>query len=50
MEFDTEVKIEEDFSNMSWRDRLELIIIILKGETYEFWGEDTVSYTPDEFP
>jgi hypothetical protein len=50
LEFETEVRIEEDFSDYTLRQKLDLIIAILKGQTWDFEGVDTVSYEPPDYP
>lgn len=48
MEFETRVRIEEDFKKWSRSDRLTLIKAILNQESWEFEGEDTVTVEPPE--
>ena len=50
LEFETEVRIEEDFSTWSNEAKLNLIIHIITGHSWTFEGTDTVSYEPDKLP
>ena len=50
MEFETEVHIDEDFSQWDNETKLQLIKTIAASEKWEFIGIDTVSYEPDDYP
>ena len=50
MEFETEVHVNEDFSEWDNETKLKLIKTISASEKWEFIGNDTVSYEPPDYP
>jgi len=50
MEFETDVRVTEDFSKYSTLMKYELIEAIVNGLRWDFEGIDTVDIEPPDYP